>query len=86
VKVEGTGYLDIGTIKSKSGDAVFDNEQIFLTEDEKTTYVEKLSTVSINRTTGFIKIFVVTSYPRRKLPDMTEVSGFCLKASNKKKF
>ncbi len=84
VRIEGSGYLNIGTVRTKSG--IFDKEQILMTETEKTNYVDKLSQVSINRTTGFINIFVVTDYPRRKVGDMTTASGFCSKVSNKQKF
>ncbi len=86
VTIEGSGYLNIGILRDKP--TIFNKEQIGFFTREETSHMDKLSGVSINRTTGFIDISVITSYLRskNKSPDVTTVSGFCSKASNKPKF
>lgn len=86
VTIEGSGYLNIGVLRDKP--TIFNKEQIAFFTIQDTSRMEKLSNVSINRTTGFIDISVITTYlkSKNKLPDMVTVSGFCQKVSNKQKF
>lgn len=81
--IEGSGYLNIGIIKGKP--AIFNKEQILLLENTKIN-IDRLSNISINRITGFTRIFVMTTSPRLNLPEITNVSGFCSQISNKPKF
>lgn len=84
VTIEGSGYLNIGTIKVRP--LIFDKEQIVLSFKEKTDLMEIYSRISINRTTGFIDIFQGKHTPSFNHDGITKASGFCSKSSNKQKF
>ena len=86
VTIEGSGHLNIGIVTSKN--PLVNKELISLTEDVKTNFKDTFSLVSINRITGFINIHVISNPPRsnRKLVEVTTISGFCSKVSNKAKF
>jgi hypothetical protein len=84
VTIEGSGYLNIGTIKVRP--LIFDKEQIVLSFKEKMDLMEIYSRVSINRTTGFIDIFQGKHTPSFNHDGITKASGFCSKSSNKQKF
>ncbi len=84
VTIEGSGYLNIGTITRRP--LIFDKEQIVLSFNEKTDLMEIYSRVSINRITGFIDIFQGKHARRSNHDEITRASGFCQKTSNKPKF
>jgi len=88
-KVEGSGYLNIGIITFKN--TSFSDEQIsleVLTKTPDDQKYQKYTIIKINRITGFIEILnsVLSFSQKNYFSDMTVVSGFCSKASNKPKF
>lgn len=84
VKVEGAGSLNIGWITNKH--AIFDNERISVSGVVKNDSLTTYTRISINRITGFIDIFHNNRDQIVNYHDMTTVSGFCSKVSNKQKF
>ena len=82
INIEGRNRANVGSTRDKP--IILTDGLILLVTTVKSPFSDSLRSISINRVTGFIDVFVNVSSP--KTMEQTVFTGFCQKASNKKKF